>query len=99
MKSATVRELKNNASELLRQAAREDVIITSRGRAVACLVGLDPNDVEIRLRRRRGDYADEQYRNKALRLLARISKLKPDKGKHWISQEHHDAALYGERAE
>src|SRR5690349_11028440 len=48
MKSATVRELKNQASRLLRQAASEDVIITSRGRPVACLVGLRPGDLSVR---------------------------------------------------
>lgn len=99
MKSATVRELKNKTSELLRRAAREDVMITSRGRPVACLIGLHPDDIEIRPRSRRTDYADEKHRQKVFRLLGRIWKIKPDKGKHWVSQEHHDAALYGEPAE
>jgi prevent-host-death family protein len=98
MKAATVRELKNKTSELLRRAAREDVMITSRGRPVACLIGLHPDDIQIRPRDR-ADYADEKYRQRAFRLLDRISKLKPDKGKRWVSQEHHDAVLYGEPAE
>ena len=34
MKTAQVRELKNKTSELLRQAAKEDIIITSRGKPV-----------------------------------------------------------------
>jgi Ni/Co efflux regulator RcnB len=42
----------------------------------------------------RGDYADEQYRKEALRILATFGKAKPDKGKKWISQEEHDLVLY-----
>jgi prevent-host-death family protein len=99
MRSASVRELKNNASELLRCAAREDVIITSRGRPVACLIGLQAEDIAIRTRSRRCDYSDDKFRENAFRLLGRIWKMKPDKGKKWISQEQHDAVLYGESAE
>jgi prevent-host-death family protein len=91
-----VRELKNNASDLLRRAASEDIVITSRGRPVACLVGIHPDDIEIRPRRRRAGYADSRYRQGALRSLAAIWRLKPDHGKRWVSQEHHDAVLYGE---
>lgn len=98
MKAATVRELKNKTSELLRQAAREDVVITSRGRPVACLIGLHQDDIQIRPRSR-ADYADEDYRRRVFRLLNRISKIKPDKGKRWISQQQHDAVLYGEPVE
>jgi prevent-host-death family protein len=99
MKSASVRELKNQASELLRQAANEDVIITSRGRPVACLIGLQPGDIAIRPHVRRRDYADDRYKQEVFRLLAGIWKIKPDKGKKWISQEHHDQVLYGDLAE
>jgi prevent-host-death family protein len=96
MKTAQVRELKNKTSELLRQAANEDIVITSRGKPVACLVGINPDDVTIRPRRRMvGDYADEQYRRQALKTLALIKKGKPDKGKKWISHEDHDRVLYG----
>jgi prevent-host-death family protein len=98
MKAATVRELKNKTSELLRQAAREDVMITSRGRPVACLIGLDQDDIQIR-RRGRTDYADEKYRQQVFRLLNRISKIKPDKGKRCVSEQQHDAVLYGETIE
>jgi len=98
MKAATVRELKNKTSELLRRAAKEDVMITSRGRPVACLIGLHPDDIQIR-RRGRAEYADEKYRQRVFRLLDQISKIKPDKGKRWVSQEHHDAVLYGEPTE
>ena len=98
MKAATVRELKNKTSELLRQAAREDVMITSRGRPVACLIGLDQDDIQIR-RRGRTDYDDEKYRQQVFRLLNRISKIKPDKGKRWVSEQQHDAVLYGETIE
>ena len=96
LKTAQVRELKNKTSELLRQAATEDVIITSRGKPVACLIGIHPDDVSIRLRKRLvGDYADERYRRQALRTLAAIKKGKPDKGKKWITHDDHDRALYG----
>jgi hypothetical protein len=44
---------------------------------------------------RSGDYSDERYRKRALRLLATFTKAKPDKGKKWISQEDHDRVLYG----
>ena len=40
MKTASVRELKNQTSALLRHSAVEDVVITSRGRPVARLVGM-----------------------------------------------------------
>ncbi len=99
MKSATVRELKNQASRLLRQAASEDVIITSRGRPVACLIGLQPGDLSVRPGIRRRGYADDRQRQESLRLLARIWKIKPDKGKKWISQAEHDLVLYGGQPE
>ncbi len=99
MKSASVRELKNHASELLRQAATEDVIITSRGKPVACLVGLQPGDVSVKERVRRREHASDLYKREVFRLLAGIWRLKPEKGKKWISQEYHDAVLYGGPAE
>jgi prevent-host-death family protein len=99
MKTAQVRELKNKTSELLRQAAIEDVIITSRGKPVACLIGIRPEDVSIRPSARSGDYADESYRKRALRILATFKKAKPDKGKKWIAQKDHDRVLYDELEE
>ncbi len=99
MKTAQVRELKNKTSELLRLAAKEDVIITSRGKPVACLIGIRPEDISIRPRKQIGDYSDETYRKKALRILATFKKGKPDKGKKWIAQEDHDRVLYGELQE
>jgi hypothetical protein len=42
-----------------------------------------------------GDYADEGYRKRALRILATFNKAKPDKGKKWIAQGDHDRVLYG----
>jgi hypothetical protein len=48
---------------------------------------------------RSGDYSDERYRKRALRILATFKKAKPDKGKKWISQEEHDRVLYGGLAE
>jgi len=44
---------------------------------------------------RSGDYSNERYRKRALRLLATFKKAKPDKGKKWISQEEHDLVLNG----
>jgi prevent-host-death family protein len=100
MKTAQVRELKNKTSELLRQAAKEDIVITSRGKPVACLIGIRPEDISIRPRKQSvGDYSDEGYRKRALRILATFKKAKPDKGKKWISQEDHDRVLYGELQE
>jgi prevent-host-death family protein len=100
MKTAQVRELKNKTSELLRLAAKEDVIITSRGRPVAFLIGIRPEDITIRPRKRiAGDYSDERYRREALRTLASIKKGRPDKGKKWIAHEEHDRVLYGDLQE
>jgi prevent-host-death family protein len=97
MKTAQVRDLKNKTSELLRQAATEDVIITSRGKPVARLIGIRPEGVDIRPREPNvGDYSDEAYRKRALRILATFKKAKPDKGKKWIAQEDHDRVLYDE---
>lgn len=97
MRTASVRQLKNQTSELLRRSANEDVIITSRGRPVACLVGIHPRDIAIRPRVRRN--ADDKQKRELCRLLAGIWKLKPEKGKKWISQEHHDLVLYGDVGE
>lgn len=47
MKFATVRELKNRTSEMLRHAAGgKDVLITSHGRPVAILHGMTQEDLE-----------------------------------------------------
>src|ERR1700733_9401078 len=94
MRTASVRQLKNQTSELLRRSANEDVIITSRGRPIACLVGIHPRDVAIRPRV--GRNGDSQQKRELSRLLTSIWKLKPEKGKKWMSQEHHDLVLYGE---
>jgi prevent-host-death family protein len=97
MRTASVRQLKNQTSELLRRSAKEDVIITSRGRPVACLVGIHSGDILIKPRVRPS--TDDKQKRELSRLLARIWKLKPDKGKKWISQEYHDLVLYGEPGE
>lgn len=70
------------------------MIITSRGRPVARLVGLREEDIEIRPPSRRANYADAKHNEKVFRLLRQIWKIKPDKGKTWISQQHHDASLH-----
>lgn len=95
MKTAQVRELKNRTSELIRQAATEDVMITSRGKPVACLIRIRPEDVTIRPRAKSGDYSDERYRERALRILATFREGKPDRGKKWVSHEEQDRAIYG----
>lgn len=46
MKFATVRDLKNRTSEMLRRAAGTDVVITSHGKPVAVLHGLKVEDLE-----------------------------------------------------
>jgi len=98
MKAASVRELKNHTSALLRRAAREDVLITSRGRPVACLVGITERDlIVLPARTRRG--LSVQDKAKMFRLASRLWKLKPEPGKQWISQQRHDQVLYGHRAQ
>ncbi len=99
MKTAQVRELKNKTSELLRQAAKEDIVITSRGKPVACLIGIRPEDIAVRPGAQSGDYSDDSYRKRALRILATFKKAKPDKGKKWVAQEDHDRVLYDELQE
>ena len=98
MKSASVRELKNKTSEILRQAAREDVLITSRGRPVACLVGVVDNSVPIPSKVVRRDVLSQREKEKMFRMAGRIWKIKPDKGKKWIAGGRHDQVLYGNPA-
>jgi len=86
MRTAGVRELKNQTSALLRHAAVEDVVITSRGRPVARLVGMNENG------RRTLTAADKK---RMFRVVARIWKLKPEKGKTWVDNRLHDQVLYG----
>lgn len=46
MKYVSVRELKNQASKVVREAERGDVIVTSRGRPVALLQRLGQDELE-----------------------------------------------------
>jgi len=92
MKTASVRELKNQTSALLRQAATEDVVITSRGRPVARLVGMSDNDLILKRGRRTLTPEDKK---RMFRVLRRIWKLKPEKGKTWVDNRLHDQVLYG----
>ena len=47
MKFATVRDLKNRTSEMLRVAARgKDVLITNNGKPIAVLHGIDEENLE-----------------------------------------------------
>ena len=91
MRTASVRQLKNQTSELLRRAAHEDVVITSRGKPVAYLVGIRPRDITIRR-----FSVIERQRRELSRLLDDLWKMKPEKGKKWISREHYDKVLYDE---
>jgi prevent-host-death family protein len=48
MRFASVRELKNQASELLRLAAGgKDVLVTSHGRPIAVLYGVSEGDISL----------------------------------------------------
>jgi prevent-host-death family protein len=46
MKFANIRELKNKTSEILREAQKGDVIITSRGRPTAVITAITEEDFE-----------------------------------------------------
>ncbi len=89
MKFATVRNLKNQTSEMLRLAAKgTDVLITSHGQPVAVLHGLAEEDLEdYVLSRHHGlrqsiEDADRDYRRKGGVPLAEVMKqLKGKRGK------------------
>ena len=44
MKFANVRELKNKTSEILRKSEKESVVITSKGKPRALIVGISEDD-------------------------------------------------------
>lgn len=46
MKYASLRELKNQTSAVVRETAHGDVIVTSRGKPVALIQGLGEGDLE-----------------------------------------------------
>lgn len=46
MRFINVRELKSKTSEILRAAAREDIIVTNHGKPVAVVAGIDGRDFE-----------------------------------------------------
>jgi prevent-host-death family protein len=46
VKYASVRDLKNRTSAVVRETARGDVVVTSRGKPVALLQRLDEEDLE-----------------------------------------------------
>lgn len=92
MKTASVRELKNQTSALLRQASQEDVVITSRGRPVARLVGMTENDLILKKGRRTLTAEDKK---RMFRVLRRIWKIEPEPGKKWVDNRLHDQVLYG----
>jgi prevent-host-death family protein len=88
MKFATVRNLKNQTSEMLRLAAKgTDVLITSHGKPVAVLHGLGEEDLEdYVLNRHQGlrqsiEDADREYRKKGGVPLAEVMKQLREKKK------------------
>ena len=81
MKFATVRNLKNQTSEMLRLAAKgTDVLITSHGKPVAVLHGLAEGDLEDYVLSRHEELresiedADREYQKKGGMPLAEILK-------------------------
>ena len=46
MKFANVRELKNKTSEILRSAEKEEIIVTSKGKPKAIIIGISEEDFE-----------------------------------------------------
>jgi prevent-host-death family protein len=89
MKFATVRVLKNQTSEMLRTAAGgTDVLITSHGKPVAVLHGIDESAIEdFIFSRHHGlrksiEDADREHKKKGGVSLAEMAKrLKVQKGK------------------
>lgn len=86
MKFATVRNLKNQTSEMLRLAAKgTDVLITSHGKPVAMLHGLGKEDVEdFVLSRHQGlrksiEDAEREYRKRGGVPLAEVARRLKEK--------------------
>jgi prevent-host-death family protein len=46
VKFANVRELKNKTSEILRSSEKEDVIVTSKGKPKAIIIGISEEEFE-----------------------------------------------------
>lgn len=89
MKFATVRNLKNQTSEMLRTAAGgTDVLITSHGKPVAVLHGIDESGIEDFIYSRHHglrksiEDADREHRKKGGVSLAEMARrLKEKRGK------------------
>ena len=97
MKKVSVRELKNKTSEVLRNASRREIVITPRGRPVACLVGVDEEGRPTVSRTGRSEaWLTPREKERMFRLAARVWRIKPDRRKKWVSQEYHDRVLYGD---
>lgn len=87
MKFANVRELKNKTSEILRQAEKEAVIITSRGKPRAVVTALSEEDFEDYLLERTPDLIDilaearEEYRTQGgITIEEYLSKRQKERG-------------------
>ena len=61
---------------------------------MARLVGLTERDLIVLSAGTRRSLS-LQDKKKMFLLASRLWRLKPEKGKTWASQEHHDAVLYG----
>ena len=59
MRFVNVRELKSKTSEILRAAAGEDIIVTSRGKPIAIVRGLDGSELQLAAGRTRGGRGGE----------------------------------------
>lgn len=64
MKFVAAREMRNHYQDVIRQLkAGEDIVLTTKGKPVALLSGIDEDTFEDRLARRRGEQAAEALRS------------------------------------
>ena len=99
METATVRDLKNKTSAILRRAAGRDVLITSRSKPVACLTAVSIDDLSLHSPRlaSRDALADSEVES-MINVAVRLWRIPREKNRRWISQGHHDEVLYGSGA-
>jgi len=64
MKFLPAREMRNHYQDVIRQLKPgEDIVLTSKGKPVALLSGINENNFEERLARRRGERAADALRH------------------------------------
>lgn len=77
MRWITIRDLRNTPGKVRRWLAREDLILTSKGKPVAYVIGIegeDPEEVTALMRRARAERAVSRMRREAaIRGLDKIS--------------------------